>query len=47
MKLHFNDGTSFTRCTYILVQNGALALPQIKYFINLILSLTDTEKEPS
>ena len=47
MKLLFNDGTPFTRCTYILVQNGAIALPQIKYFINLILSLTDTKKEPS
>ena len=34
--LYFNDGTPFIRCTYIFVQNGAIQLPQIKCFIDLV-----------
>lgn len=34
--LYFNDGAPFIRCTYIFVQNGAIQLPQIKCFIDLI-----------
>ena len=34
--LYFNDDTPFIRCTYIFVQNGAIQLPQISCFIDLV-----------